>query len=80
MSAIRMSWLEGVLAICAILALAAAVFSPNWIEGLMGFAPDDGDGTFERGVAFALSLPFVASWAAARFHWAARLRAARASH
>jgi hypothetical protein len=60
--------------LCAALALLSALW-PEWIESLLGLAPDGGDGSAEWGVVVAFGLASLVSGALARLQ-RRRLRAA----
>lgn len=55
----------GLAVVCAALAVLTA-FVPDWIERLIGMAPDDGSGELEWGIVLAFAV------AAATFGWFAR--------
>ena len=63
---IRLS-VEVLAAIAAILFLLASLISPDWIERISGFAPDNDDGGAEWGAsAFAVAVFLASTWLARR--------------
>jgi hypothetical protein len=65
---------EVVIALAALIFLAAALVSPDWIERTLDASPDGGDGRVERGAAFAAAaVSIVMSWLARR-DWRALTR------
>ena len=65
----RLVFVESALAAgCAALALLTAL-QPDWIEVLIGFEPDGGDGSAEWGLVAAFALAAVVSGFLARQHW-----------
>jgi hypothetical protein len=58
---------EVVAAIAAIVFLVASLISPDWIERVFGFAPDNEDGSVEWGAsAIAVAVFLVSTWLARR--------------
>ncbi|MBV9286835.1 MAG: hypothetical protein JO288_03265 [Hyphomicrobiales bacterium] len=67
--------IEFAVTLAAIALLMAAIGCPDWIERTIGFAPDQGDGGFEWGLALAAVTAFVAASWSARRTWRAARRA-----
>jgi len=49
-------WIEAILGMVSVIALAMTVNMPNWIERIFGFEPDGGDGSAEWGLVLFLAV------------------------
>jgi hypothetical protein len=62
-------WVEaGLAALCGFLAILT-LFTPDWVEALTGFDPDNHNGSFEWVIVAALSLVCILFSIAARADW-----------
>ena len=62
-------WVEAILASVSAALLALTVAWPRWIEDILGFEPDGGDGSTEWGWALAFAVATVVCFASARRTW-----------
>ena len=62
-------WLETVIALCAGLLGVLTIFWPDWIEGLIGWDPDNHSGSMEWMIVAILLIAAAAIGLAARRHW-----------
>ena len=49
-------WIEAILGMVSVIALAMTVNMPNWIERIFGFEPAGGDGSAEWGLVLFLAV------------------------
>jgi hypothetical protein len=72
-------WLELALGLMSSALLALALLSPHWMELSFGLAPDAGDGSAERGVAFLWSALSVLMFGLAGRTWRRQIRSSSIS-
>jgi len=70
-------WVEIVLGLMSASLLALAILLPDWMEVLLGFAPDAGDGSAERGVALLWATISVLMFGFAGRTWRKHVRLLR---
>lgn len=73
-------WVEAVLAFLTLSLGVLTIFWDDWIEGIFGFDPDRGDGSFEKELViglFAITL-LLSGFAGRRWRKAKRAALARA--
>jgi hypothetical protein len=62
-------WFEATLAATSAALLLLTLFRKDWIEGVVGFEPDGGNGSLEWGIAIVLGAIAVVSTVAAVTDW-----------
>jgi hypothetical protein len=72
-------WVELALGLMSSALLALALLSPHWMELWFGLAPDAGDGSVERGVAFLWSALSVLMFGLAGRTWRRQIRSSSIS-
>jgi hypothetical protein len=65
----RLFWLESVLAIISAFLVVLTLVWDDWIEGVFGFDPDHGNGSFEWELVIVCCLVTVLCSALARRQW-----------
>ena len=49
-------WIETILGVASPIAFVMTLIMPNWIERILGFEPDGGDGSAEWGLVILLGI------------------------
>ena len=62
-------WAESFFAVLAAVLLVLTAIWPDWVEGISGYDPDKGNGSFEWELAVACAVVAVVSSLLARRQW-----------
>ena len=72
-------WVEIVLGLMSAALLTLAMLSPDWIELMLGFAPDAGNGSAEWGVALLWAAVSILMFGLAGRTWRKQIRLLRSA-